>query len=195
MEKRIILSYLFLLFLSFCLMESWCVSGSLPGLSRTLKTFSSLSSTPLVCKWRRKCVSDARVLCRFTHASVCVCFWCVGCHFSCIGVRLGNIEASRHSARNWKSISLKVRRGNERVESKWKKEERQRLRRWEEMGEEGTGDQKIMVRGGERESSGYRGRKAGNRKWSRYYFKRWTVTRRRRRWRWGKDKTAASLPS
>lgn len=34
------------------------------------------------------------------------------------------------------------------------------------MGEEGTGDQKIMVRGGggERESSGYRGRKAGNRK-------------------------------
>lgn len=32
------------------------------------------------------------------------------------------------------------------------------------MGEEGTGDQKIMVMGGERESSGYRGRKAGNRK-------------------------------
>lgn len=49
------------------------MSGSLPGLSRTLKTFSSLSSTPLVCKWRRKCVSDACVLCRFTHVSVCVC--------------------------------------------------------------------------------------------------------------------------
>lgn len=53
------------------------MSGSLPGLSRTLKTFSSLSSSPLVCKWRRKCVSDARVLCRFTHVSVCVCVFLV----------------------------------------------------------------------------------------------------------------------
>lgn len=75
------------------------------------KIFSCLSSTPLGCKWRWKYVR-------------CVYVW--RCHIGCIGVRLGNIEASRHSTHNWKSIWLKVRRGNERAENKWKKEDRQR---------------------------------------------------------------------
>lgn len=113
------------------------------GLSGTLTTSSSLSTTPLGCKWRRKCIRSVSILLQCVCVCVCGCFWLVGCHFSCIGVRLRNIEASRHSARNWKSISLKVRRGNERAENKWKKEVRQRMKR--RQGGGNTGDQKIIV--------------------------------------------------
>lgn len=161
-----------------------CLRQFFLGLSGTLTTSSSLSTTPLGCKWRRKCIRCVSILLQCV--CVCVCFWLVGCHFSCIGVRLRNIEASRHSARNWKSISLKVRRGNERAENKWKKEVRQRMKR--RQGGGNTGDQKIIVWGG--------GvwRKAGNGEWRRYYFKRWSVRQWRRWRRWGEDKATVSLP-